>query len=252
MNKSEIAPSTTSQKPWPPAGVKPYYCDDAVCILLGDCREIVPTLGRFDLLLTDPPYGIGRDRGMGEKGFGLTGVRKPRRYAGGWDSDRPVDALLLALGAAETCIVWGGNYYTDVLTQRAKWLVWDKEQTMPSYSDAELAWTTLDGVAVKMLRYSGNGLLAKEKNRQHPTQKPIALMNWCIGLAGDVQTILDPFAGSGTTGRAAKDLGRKAVLIEREERYCEIAASRMAQGVLDFGTANAPDHLQGRSEAEDM
>ena len=216
----------------------PYFQDDAVTIYHGDCREIVPTLGRFDLLLTDPPYGIGRDRGMGVKGFGLTGVRKPRRYAGGWDNERPVDALLLALGAATTCIVWGGNYYTDVLTQRAKWLVWDKEQTMPSYSDAELAWTTLNGVAVKMLRYSGNGLLAKEKSREHPTQKPLALMNWCIGLAGDVQTILDPFAGSGTTGRAAKDLGRKAVLIEREERYCEIAARRMGQGVLDFGTAN--------------
>ena len=66
----------------------------------------------------------------------------------------------------------------------------------------------------------------------HPTQKPLALMLWCIGLAGDVQTILDPFAGSGTTGRAAKDLGRKATLIEQEERYCEIAASRMAQEVL--------------------
>jgi DNA modification methylase len=125
------------------------------------------------------------------------------------------------------------------LTQRAKWLVWDKEQTMPTYSDAELAWTTLDGVAVKMLRYSGNGLLAAEKERWHPTQKPLSLMTWCIRLAGDVQTILDPFAGSGTTGRAAKDLGRKAVLIEREEHYCEIAARRMRQGVLDFGTANA-------------
>ena len=218
--------------------VKPYYQDSAVTIFCGDCREIVPGLGRFDLLLTDPPYGIGRDRGMGGKGKAGLCPRKPKRYEGGWDNERPVDALLLALGAAATCIVWGGNYYTDVLPQRAKWLVWDKEQTMPSYSDAELAWTTLDGVAVKMLRYSGNGLLAREKTRVHPTQKPLALMLWCIGLAGDVQTILDPFAGSGTTGRAAKDLGRKAVLIEREERYCEIAASRMAQGVLDFGTAN--------------
>ena len=224
--------------------MKPYYQDSAVTIYHGDCREIVPTLGWFDLLLTDPPYGIGRDRGMGGKGKAGLCPRNPKRYGGGWDSDRPVDALLLALGAAETCIVWGGNYYTDVLTQRAKWLVWDKEQTMPSYSDAELAWTTLDGVAVKMLRYSGNGLLAVEKDRCHPTQKPLALMNWCICLAGDVQTILDPFAGSGTTGRAAKDLGRKAVLIEREERYCEIAARRMAQEVLPLCTANKSDELR--------
>jgi DNA modification methylase len=113
--------------------------------------------------------------------------------------------------------------------------VWDKEQTMPSYSDAELAWTSLSGVAVKMLRYSGNGLLAKEKDRVHPTQKPLALMTWCISLAGDTaQTILDPFAGSCTTGRAAKDLGRKCVCIEREERYCEIGARRMSQEVFDL------------------
>ena len=215
----------------------PFYQDDAVVLYHGDCREIVPTLGRFDLLLTDPPYGIKQDRGMGGGGYGFGGGKKrtPKAYAGGWDNDRQVDALLLALGAATTCIVWGGNYYTDVLTQRAKWLVWDKAQTMPSYSDAELAWTTLDGVAVKMLRYSGNGLLAVEKDRQHPTQKPLALMTWCIGLAGDVQTILDPFAGSGTTGRAAKDMGRKCTMIEREERYCEIAAKRCQQEVFDFG-----------------
>ena len=217
--------------------VAPYYRDDAVVIFNADCKEIVPQMPKACLLLTDPPYGIGRERGIGGGGFGFGNrPRNPKRYEGGWDRDRPVDALLLALGAAATCIVWGGNYYSDVLPRRAKWLVWDKEQTMPSYSDAELAWTTLGGVAVKMLRYSGNGLLAREKTRVHPTQKPLALMNWCISLAGDVQTILDPFAGSGTTGRAAKDMGRKAVLIEREERYCEIAARRMAQGVLDFGT----------------
>ena len=219
--------------------MKPYYQDEYVTIYHGDCREIMPTLSRVDLLLTDPPYGIGRDRGMGGKGKSGLCPRNPKRYEGGWDNERPIDALLLALGAATTCIVWGGNYYTDVLTQRAKWLVWDKAQTMPSYSDAELAWTTLNGVAVKMLRYSGNGLLAKEKNREHPTQKPLALMNWCISLAGDVTSILDPFAGSCTTARAAKDLGRHCVCIEREERYCEIGARRLRQGVLDFGTANA-------------
>jgi DNA modification methylase len=140
--------------------------------------------------------------------------------------------LLMAIAHASKSIVWGGNYYSDILPQRPKWLVWDKCQTMPTYSDAELAWTTLGGVSVKMLRYSGNGLLAREKDRVHPTQKPLALMTWCIQLAGNVKTILDPFAGSGTTGRAAKDLGRKAVLIEKEERYCELSARRMQQQVL--------------------
>jgi DNA modification methylase len=215
--------------------VKPYYQDPAVTIYNGDCREIVPTLGRFDLLLTDPPYGIGLDRGMG--GGGKAGIcpRNPRRYAGTWDREKQEEGILLAIAAAETCIVWGGNYYSDILTQQAKWLVWDKCQTMPTYSDAELAWTTLGGVSVKMFRHSGNGLLAVEKDRFHPTQKPLALMQWCLGLVPAAQTILDPFAGSGTTGRAAKDLGRKAVLIEREEHYCEIAARRMGQEVLDLG-----------------
>lgn len=214
--------------------VAPYYRDDAVVIFNADCKEIVPQMPKACLLLTDPPYGIGRANGIGG-GKGKAGIcpRNPKQYDGGWDCERPAaDLLTAATSAANLCIVWGGNYFADVLPVRPKWLVWDKEQTMPSYSDAELAWTTLDGVAVKMMRYSGNGLLAREKTRVHPTQKPLALMLWCISLAGDVQTILDPFAGSGTTGRAAKDLGRKATLIEREERYCEIAAKRCAQEVL--------------------
>lgn len=218
--------------------MKPYFRDSAVTIYHGDCREIVPTMGRFDLLLTDPPYGIKQDSGMGGggcDGFGCGKKRTPKAYAGGWDDTTPdADLMRVCLNACRTHIVWGGNYLSSMLPQKPKWLVWDKEQTMPTYSDAELAWTTLQGVAVKMLRYNGSGLMAKEKGREHPTQKPLNLMLWCIGLAGDVQTILDPFAGSGTTGRAAKDLGRKAVLIEREERYCEIAARRMSQGVLNF------------------
>lgn len=218
--------------------VAPYYRDDAVVIFNADCKEIVPQMPKACLLLTDPPYGIGLDKGMRRGGKAGICPRNPKRYEGGWDSERPAaDTLTAATSAAELCIVWGGNYFADILPVRPKWLVWDKEQTMPSYSDAELAWTTLDGVAVKMMRYSGNGLLAREKTRVHPTQKPLALMTWCITLAGDVQTILDPFAGSGTTGRAAKDLGRKCVMIEREERYCEIAAQRMRQEVLDFGNA---------------
>jgi DNA modification methylase len=214
--------------------MKPYYQDEAVTLYHGDCREIVPQLGRFDLLLTDPPYGIGRDKGMGGKGKAGLCPRNPKRYDGAWDSGREDNGVLTALKQSDLQIVWGGNYYMDILPVQPKWLVWDKEQTMPSYSDAELAWTNLEGVAVKMFRYSGNGLMAAEKERFHPTQKPLALITWCIGLAGDVKTILDPFAGSGTTGRAAKDLGRKAVLIEREERYCEIAAKRMAQEVFKF------------------
>lgn len=217
---------------------KPYYQDSAVTLYHGDCREIVPLLGRFDLLLTDPPYGIKQDRGMGGggyDGFGNGAKRTPKKYAGGWDDGRPSpDTFSVIIQAAEQHIIWGGNYFADLLTVQGKWLVWDKQQTMPTYSDAELAWSTLPGVSVKMFRYCGAGLMAKEQGREHPTQKPLALMLWCLKFSPDAQTVLDPFAGSGTTGRACKDLGRKCVMIEREERYCEIAARRMGQEVLNL------------------
>ena len=215
----------------------PYYQDSAVTLYHGDCREIVPQLGRFYLLLTDPPYGVKRDKGMEGGGVSkLLGKRRThRKYAGGWDSTRP-DAELLALvvAAADAHIIWGGNYFSDLLPVQSKWLVWDKEQTMPTYSDAELAWTTLSGVAVKMFRYCGSGLMAVEKERWHPTQKPLALIAWCLSKAPEAKTVLDPFAGSGTTGRACKDAGIQCTLIEREEAYCEVIAKRMRQEVLAF------------------
>ena len=208
----------------------PYYQDSAVTLYHGDCREIVPQLGRFDLLLTDPPYGIRRDKGMGGGGVSkLLGKRRTsRRYAGGWDSTRP-DAELLALvvAAADAHIIWGGNYFSDLLPARPKWLVWDKEQPMPSYSDAELAWTTLGGVAVKMFRYCGAGLMAVEKERWHPTQKPLALIAWCLAKAPEAKTVLDPFAGSGTTGLAAMRHGRSFVGCELNPTYVELARRRI-------------------------
>ena len=219
--------------------IKPYYQDSAVTIYHGDNREILPTLGKFDLLLTDPPYGIGLDRGVGDcgyDGFGNNKKRNPKRYKGSWDKERPTSDLFnLIIASSEKAIIWGGNYFSDILPKSSKWLFWDKQQTMPTYSDGEIAWTSLNGNSTKRIIIPQNGMVAGEQERFHPTQKPLALMIWCIQLAGDVQTIIDPFAGSGTTGRAAKDLGRKCVLIEREECYCEIAAKRMLQEVFDLG-----------------
>jgi site-specific DNA-methyltransferase (adenine-specific) len=216
--------------------MKPYYQDSAVTIYHGDCEAVLPSIERHDLLLTDPPYGISQDKGMGGggyDGFGNRTKRNPKVYAGGWDAQKPDDGLITkCLNRADVSIIWGGNFFANALPFQAKWLVWDKEQTMPSYSDAELAWTTISGVSVKMFRQCGAGLASVEKVRFHPTQKPLSLFIWCISLVKDANSILDPFAGSGTTGRAAKDLGKKATLIEREERYCEIAAQRMSQEVL--------------------
>jgi len=202
----------------------PYYQDAAVTIYHGDCREIVPTLGRSDLLLTDPPYGdiLTRKHGHGKL------KESAQRYGGGsWDV-RPENGVIR--GFVETCqvgMVWGGNYFASELSDARCWLVWDKRNGASSFADAELCWTNLD-MAVRMKACSVKSI----DGRTHPTQKPIQIMAWCIGLAGDVQTILDPFAGSCTTARAAKDLGRKCVCIEREERYAEIGAKRMAQEVL--------------------
>ena len=200
--------------------IKPYYQDDYVTLYLGDCREIVPTLGRFDLLLTDPPYGLAEKLQGGSWGKSYKG-----KYQN-WDAVAP--DVKPFVSRSQKAIVWGGNYFQ--LPQSRCWLVWDKPEKMPTIADCELAWCSWDGNA-RVFKKSRN----PDGKRQHPTQKPLELMQWCINLAGDnVQTILDPFAGSGTTGRAAKDLGKKCTLIEREEAYCEIAAKRMEQECFQF------------------
>ena len=206
--------------------MKPYYDHAGITIYHGDCREIVPHLGRFDLLLTDPPYGIKRF----QRGFGTT------RFIGlgcetkgiEWDIAPDSEWLAALLKIAPLSVVWGMNNLPLPTTEH--FLVWDKEQTVDNFASAELAWCNISTPA-KVFRF-GIHRHNHTKNGGHPTEKPTSLMSWCIGLAGEVKTILDPFAGSGTTGRAAKDLNKTAVLIEREERYCEIAASRMSQEVL--------------------
>jgi len=213
----------------------PYYQDDAVTLYHGDCREILPDLPAVDLVLTDPPYGIGADSHQAARAGKRHGhaAAESRDYGrSDWDHSPPAaETIAAVVSAAPKAIVWGGNYF-DLPPSRA-WLVWDKETGANGYADAELAWTNLDQ-AVRLIRHRWQGMLTKQvgddDSRQHPTQKPVRVMRWCLGFAGG--TIVDPFAGSGTTLRAAKDLGRKAIGIEIEERYCEIAARRMAQEVL--------------------
>ena len=227
---------------------------EGVTLYLGDCREILSSLLKVDAVVTDPPYGIKRAGGMGSKGydgFGNGSVRRPRQYdVDVWDDDRPPQASFDAIRAvADHLIVWGGNYFSDLLPRSQKWLWWDKMQTMPSYSDGELAWTTLPGTSTKKFVYNGSGLMAAEKGREHPTQKPVELMRWCIGLIPPPATlILDPFMGSGTTGVAAVKLGRKFIGIEIEPKYFDIACRRI-QAALDapdmFIERPAPPPKQG-------
>lgn len=188
-------------------------------------------IGKVDAVVTDPPYGIGQGGGMGRSGTAGIIPRKNtvRNYDNSeWDNSRPDASIFdLMLASASVHIVWGGQYFSDLLPVSPKWLYWDKQQTMPTFSNGELAWTTLPGVSLKSFSYSNNGLMAKEKDRQHPTQKPIAVMEWCLSFIPDAQTILDPFMGSGTTGVAAMNLKRKFIGIEREEKYFDIACKRI-------------------------
>jgi DNA modification methylase len=201
--------------------MKAYYEDQFVTIYHGDCREILPSLPKVDLVLTDPPYGINRS-GQPETFTKLSKHKRKSHHDFGWDSARlSADLFDMMRSISTTQIFWGGNYFADLLPPSMGWLYWDKGQDGLSMSDGELAWTSLQK-ALRAFRCNRFTLIGS----QHPTQKPEPLMRWCLSLVPEAKTILDPFMGSGTTLRAAKDLGRKAIGIEIEERYCEIAARR--------------------------
>lgn len=210
-----------------------YHSQDGIRIFCGDNRQIMPLLGEYDLMMTDPPYGIGADKPRGDTGRNKH--IKQRKYpTADWDSQTPERWLVeMALGKAEWQIVWGGNYFG--LPAARGWLVWDKENGENRYADAELAWTNID-MAVRRIKFKWHGYLqenmAEKEVRWHPTQKPVPVMEWAIGLAPEIKTILDPWAGSGSTLIAARAKGLKADGIEINEQYCEAAKQRLSQGVL--------------------
>lgn len=202
-------------------------------LYLGDCRDVLPLLGRACAVVTDPPYGIDRDKGMGVAGLDGSGKyeRKPKRYAGGWDGSAPsADDFAKLLNAGQTAIIWGGNYFADALPRGGRWLFWDKLNSMPSYSDGEMAWTNIPGASVKKFTRCNNGLASlKDGEREHPTQKPIDLMEWCLSFVPAAETILDPYMGTATTGVAAIRLGRSFIGIERDPMFFEIACRRIRE-----------------------
>ena len=200
-------------------------------LYLGDCRDILPTLPKVDLVLTDPPYGIGADKG--KKGAIPFNGSKPIEMAfhpeNTWDDERPErTAIVSVVEKGEFCVLWGGNYFADYLPATGRWLWWDKCQTMPSYGDGELAWTNFKQTTPKKFVYANNKIFADRVERHHPTQKPLQLIEWCIGLAPKTtSTVADPFMGSGTTGVACANLGKTFYGIEREPKYFDIACRRI-------------------------
>lgn len=194
-------------------------------LLLGDCINIMPTLDKVDAVVTDPPYGIKAAEGFSGAG-GFSKPIKRREYVGNWDNEKP-ELYQLFIWPKCKHIIWGGNYFTDQLPQSNFWLVWDKQNTMPTHSDCELAWTDLPRNSVKRLVYMQNGCMSKEKERFHPTQKAVGVMEWCLEFLPESDLILDPFMGSGTTGVTCAKLGRKFIGIELDSSYFDIACQRI-------------------------
>lgn len=210
-------------------------------LYLGDCMDILPTLDKVDAVITDPPYGMG-DKLHGAKGSSWAKLYEP---TGGFSWDKEIHPSVMGLlDIGNKVIIWGGNFYP--LPPSRSWLVWNKIVRNFSTSVCELAWTNLDK-PINAFDYS-HGQLALE-NKQHPTQKPLPLMIWCIDQAGNPETILDPFMGSGTTGVAAIQMGRKFIGIEREPKYFEIACKRIEQAVAQ---PQLFEHEKPKQTQEDM
>ncbi|MFH1110945.1 MAG: DNA methyltransferase [Planctomycetota bacterium] len=228
---------------------KPYYeePESGIVIYHADCRDILPLLPKVDLVLvTDPPYGISYDASHDKYKNGIS------REEAEWDKQPFDPAHLIALGLPS--IIWGGNCFSSKLPDHPGWLCWVKtvrDGAEIRQADMEMAWTncirrpqTIRHLWIGAYRDSESG-----KQNFHPTQKPERVMRWCISLLPGAAAILDPYMGSGTTLVAAKQLGRRAIGIEIEEKYCAIAVERLRQAVLPLEPA-APEPEQLPLESE--
>ena len=180
-------------------------------LILGDCLDVMPVLGRFDAVVTDPPYGIN---------IAANPVRQKHQKKS-WDA-KPVgqEHLDAMFAASAEQLIWGGNYFT--LPPSRGFLVWDKKQPENfSLAMCEFAWWSRDHNA----KVYSRSVLGYEKS--HPTQKPVDLMQWCLGFMPHAATILDPFAGSGSTGVACVNMGRSFTGIELDPDYFEIMCKRI-------------------------
>jgi DNA modification methylase len=215
----------------------PYYEDELTRLYCGDAADVLPTLERASLILTDPPYGIDIIRS------GVVGVRVAapltQYKASNWDAKRICrDLLDSVIEAGRRAIIFGGNYYADALPASGCWLVWDKGIPRGfGKAQVELAWTNIKTYS-RNYHVLWNGMIRSgNEDRMHPTQKPLALM---VAILEDMRrhhdvmptrkkqhTVLDPFAGSGTTLVACKSLGIKSVGVELDQDYCDVAVERL-------------------------
>lgn len=200
-------------------------------LYLGDCREILPELGRVDAVVTDPPYGINyRYHGGGQGAGGPWLTKKSKAIIG---DAKPFDPRPWL---AYPCVLFGADYYFKYLPSSGTWHAWDKRCNIcppRSQSDIELIWCSKPGPK-RVCYHMWDGMVRASEvgmPREHPTQKPISVMQWCIQLCPGAKIILDPFMGSGTTGVAAIKLGRKFIGIEIEQAYFDIACRRISEAL---------------------
>ena len=215
--------------------MNPVIIGDAT-LYLGDCMDILPTLDKVDAVITDPPFGVGNF-------VQITG--NVRGEAVTWNESGPSADFFQILKEKSTHrIIWGANYFNCF--EGAGGLVWVKNQPMPNMSKAEMASTSW-GNKVELINLTWTNYV-NTKESTHPCERPVGLYKWCIEqVPKQPQTILDPFMGSGTTGVAAIQLGRKFIGIEREPKYFDIACQRIeqaaAQGQL-FEPAPVKQHQE--------
>jgi len=211
-------------------------------LILGDCLEVMPLLGEFDAVVTDPPYGLGDLlRKGGAKGWPNMAANR----TGEWDNEAPDVSWISDLQIP--AIIWGGNFFS--LPQRRGWMIWDKKVSDFTTSVAELAWTNLDQPIKRHFLATCEALTptGSDGSRVHPTQKPIALMEWCLGFLPDANTILDPFMGSGTTLVACERLSRNGVGIELDPDYFEIACKRVDEATRQPSFFNVEPKLEPKT-----
>ena len=228
--------------------MKPYYQHDGITIYHGDCRDVLPKMQGIDLLLSDPPYGVNHDTDYTRFSGGLHGSRDYEGPIAGDDKEFDPRPFL----DYPNVVLFGFNCFSHLLPPGSL-LVWLKRrdsQLGVFMSDCEVAWVNRGhGVYLTKHVWYGHDRETERGNHWHPTQKPVAVMRWCIERsASSSGAVLDPFMGVGASLVAAKQLGRRAIGVEIEERYCEIAAKRLSQGVLSFET-NPSGHTAQKSEA---
>jgi site-specific DNA-methyltransferase (adenine-specific) len=195
-----------------------------------DCMATMSKMkdNSVDLVLTDPPYGINADKGVG--GFGSS--KTDKHYDDNWDSSAPPQKVFSeTLRISKNVIIFGGQFFTDKLPPNGHWIVWDKKGNIQfdnPFGDCELAWTNIDKKSVKKYTVIQQGFISKEKQRYHPTQKPVELFSMILqDYSQENDLIYDPFLGSGTTAVACINLKRCWIGSEISSKYCSIANERI-------------------------